>query len=291
MPKRSIHALLLALAFAVIPSAHALTADQAQALAVGESDARVAALQSITNSADERTVAFIRALADDAVKLVAGRPVIVVDDKAFDPVTGGEVALPDTAEEVMNNNRMRGEIDNAIATVSLMSPDVAIRRAALETLRGNVDVDKLPLLEKALAAETVPDLRSQLAQLRAAALLSSGNPALRLKAATLLGESDEASTKTLLVERLQTETDQGVKVALQKSLSALEARLAWGDRLGRFVQRNQLGQYFAAGGLGAGDYLWPHGRDQHGPRGADDDWCLCHLRGAGSFPEIPARRF
>jgi urea transport system permease protein len=250
MPKRSIHALLLALAFAVIPSAHALTADQAQALAVGESDARVAALQAITNSADERTVAFIRALADDAVKLVAGRPVIVVDDKAFDPVTGGEVALPDTSEEVMNNNRMRGEIDNAIATVSLMSPDVAIRRAALETLRGNVDVDKLPLLEKALAAETVPDLRSQLAQLRAAALLSSGNPALRLKAATLLGESDEASTKTLLVERLQTETDQGVKVALQKSLSALEARLAWGDRLGALFSGISLGSILLLVALG-----------------------------------------
>jgi urea transport system permease protein len=250
MPKRLIHTLLLALAFAVVPGAHALTADQAQTLAVGESDARVAALQAITNSADERTVAFIRALADDAVKLVAGRPVIVLDDKAVDPVTGAEVALPDTAEDVMNNNRMRGEIDNAIATVSLMSPDVATRRAALETLRGNVDVDKLPLLEKALTAETVPDLRSQLAQLRAAALLSSDNPALRLKAATLLGESDEASTKTLLVERLQTETDQGVKVALQKSLSALEARLAWGDRLGALFSGISLGSILLLVALG-----------------------------------------
>jgi urea transport system permease protein len=250
MPKRWIHALFLALACAAVPSAYALTAEQAQALAVGESDARVAALQSITQSADERTVAFIRALADDAVKLVAGRPVMVVDDKAVDPVTGVEVALPDTAEDVMNNNRMRGEIDNAIATVSLMSPDVAIRRAALETLRGNVDVDKLPLLEKALAAETVPDLRSQLAQLRAAALLSSDIPALRLKAATLLGESDEASTKTLLVERLQTETDQGVKVALQKSLSALEARLAWGDRLGALFSGISLGSILLLVALG-----------------------------------------
>jgi urea transport system permease protein len=250
MPKRSIHALLLALAFAVAPSAHALTAEQAQALAVGESDARVAALQAITNSADERTVAFIRALADDAVKLVAGHPVIVVDDKAVDPVTGAEVALPDTAEDVMNNNRMRGEIDNAIATVSLMSPDVATRRAALDTLRGNVDVDKLPLLERALAAETVSDLRSQLAQLRAAALLSSDVPALRLKAATLLGESDEASTKTLLVERLQAESDPGVKVALQKSLSALEARLAWGDRLGALFSGISLGSILLLVALG-----------------------------------------
>ncbi|MDZ7937402.1 MAG: urea ABC transporter permease subunit UrtB, partial [Rhodoferax sp.] len=180
MPKRWIHALLLALTCAAVSSAHALTAQQAQALAVGESDDRVAALHAIGQGADERTVAFIRALADDAVKLVAGHPVIVVDDKAVDPVTGAEVALPETAEDVMNNNRMRSEIDNAIATVSLMSPDVATRRAALETLRGNVDVDKLAPLEKALAAETVPALRSQLAQLRAAALLSSDDPALRL---------------------------------------------------------------------------------------------------------------
>jgi urea transport system permease protein len=250
MPKRLLQALILALACAAVPSAHALTAQQAQALAVGESDARVAALQAITQSADERTVAFIRALADDAVKLVDGHPVIVVDDKAVDPVTGTEVALPDTAEDVMNNNRMRGEIDSAIATVSLMSPDVATRRAAIDTLRGNVDVDKLPLLEKALAAETVPDLRVQLAQLRAAALLSSDNPTLRLKAATLLGESDEASTKTLLVERLQTEPDAGVKAALQKSLSALEARLAWGDRLGALFSGISLGSILLLVALG-----------------------------------------
>jgi hypothetical protein len=106
------------------PNAYGLTPDQAKAIAVGEGDARIDALRAAIVGADEKTVQFIQALADDAVKLVADK-VIVKDDKAFDPVTGLEAALPDTAEDVMNNNRMRGELDSALATLKLLSPDVA----------------------------------------------------------------------------------------------------------------------------------------------------------------------
>ena len=231
MPKQIIQLLLFATVF-VAGSAHALTAQEAKAIASGESDARVAALQAAVAKADERTVRFIQALSDDSVKLVGDVPVMVVDGKGVDPVTNAEVAIPDTAEDVMNNNRMRGELDNALAAVKLLSSDVAVRRAAVATLQGNVDMDKLELLDKALAAETASDIKAQLSLLRAAALLSSEDPAKRLEAATALGDSAQAATKTLLTERLQSESDGAVKAALQKSLGAVEARLAWGDRLG-----------------------------------------------------------
>jgi len=219
MPKHIIQLLLFATIF-VAASAHALTAQEAKAITSGESDARVEALQAAVAKADERTVRFIQALSDDSVKLVGDVPVVVVDGKGVDPVTNAEVDIPDTAEDVMNNNRMRGELDNALAAVKLLSANVAVRRAAVATLQGNVDMDKLALLDKALAAETVADIRDQLALLRASALLSSEDPAKRLEAATLLGDSGLAATKTLLSERLQGETESAVKVALQKSLGS-----------------------------------------------------------------------
>ena len=126
MPKQIIQLLLFATVF-VAGSAHALTAQEAKAIASGESDARVAALQAAVAKADERTVRFIQALSDDSVKLVGDVPVMVVDGKGVDPVTNAEVAIPDTAEDVMNNNRMRGELDNALAAVKLLSSDVAVR--------------------------------------------------------------------------------------------------------------------------------------------------------------------
>ena len=175
MPKRILQWLMIAMLL-IAARAHALSAEEAKGIASGESDARVAALQKAVENADERTVRFLQALSDDAVKLVGNVPVIMVDGKGVDPVTQAEVAVPDTAEDVMNNNRMRGELDNALAAVKLLSPDVAVRRAAINTLNGQVDAGQLPLLEKALATEAVPDLKEKLQQLRAAALLGQRRP-------------------------------------------------------------------------------------------------------------------
>jgi urea transport system permease protein len=249
MPKRILYWMTIA-TLLITPRAYSLSVDEAKAIASGESDARVEALQKAVENPDERTVRFIQALSDDAVKLVGEVPVIVVDGKGIDPVTQAEVQVPDTAEDVMNNNRMRGELDTALAAVKLLSPDATVRRAAIKTLGGQVDAGKLPLLQKALAQETEPDLKDMLNMLRAAAMLGSDNPALRLEAAAQLGSSAQASTKTLLMERLQAEDNGTVKAALQKSLGAVEARLAWGDRLGALFSGISLGSILLLVALG-----------------------------------------
>ena len=249
MPYR-ISRLLAAAAIFIAGHAYSLTAETAKSIAVGEGDDRIAALRAAVAGADEKTVLFIQALSDDAVKVVAGKPVLVTGDKAVDPVTGAETPLPDTAEDVMNNNRMRGEIDSALATLKLLSPDVAVRTDAIKTLQGEVDESKLPMLDKAFAQETVPELKDRLGLLRAAALLSSTDTAKRLEAAKLLADSSQAATKTLLIERLQVETDAGVKAALQMSLGKVESRLAWGDRLGAIFSGISLGSILLLVALG-----------------------------------------
>ena len=227
--------------FSIAANAHAISADKVKAIAIGEGETRIEALRGAVTEADEKTLAFIQALSDDAVKVVDGLPVIVKDGKAVDPVTGAESALSEAAEDVMNNNRMRGEIDSALAALKLMSKDEAVRREAVKTLQGEVDENKLPLLDKAFAQETVPDIKERLGLLRAAALSGSADSAKRLAAAQLLAESSQAATKTLLLERLSIETDPKVKSALQLSLSKVEARLAWGDRLGAIFSGISLG--------------------------------------------------
>jgi urea transport system permease protein len=176
--------------------------------------------------------------------------VIVKDDKAVDPVTGAASPLPDTAEDVMNNNRMRGELDSALAAMKLLSPVEAVRRDAIKALQGEVDEGKLKLLEKAFTQEAVPDLKDKLGQLRAAALMSSTDKTKRLEAVELLSQSAQASTKTLLLERLKVETEPDVKSALQLSLSKVESRLAWGDRLGAMFSGVSLGSILLLVALG-----------------------------------------
>ncbi len=242
--------LLLFAIFFIAGSAHSITAKEAKAIAIGEGDARIEALRAAVAGADEKTAQFIQALSEDAVKVVGGIPLIVKDDKGVDPVTGAEVALPDTAEDVMNNNRMRGELDTALAALKLLSGDPAVRREAVKTLQGEMDDSKLSLVDKAFAAETVPDIKERLGLLRAAALLDNADKTKRLEAANLLGQSALAATKTLLLEKQQTEADPAVKAALQLSLSKVESRLAWGDRLGAIFSGISLGSILLLVALG-----------------------------------------
>ena len=61
----------LAAALLFAGQANALTSAEALAIATGETDARVVALNKAAVSADDKTIAFLQALAADAVK-VAG---------------------------------------------------------------------------------------------------------------------------------------------------------------------------------------------------------------------------
>ena len=230
--------------------AQALTTDEAKAIAVGESDARVEALNKAVASADDKTAAFLQALSDDAVKVAGDRVFIFKDGKGFDPVSGVEVAVPPAAEDVVNNNRMRGELDSALAALKLFSKDEKTRIAAIKQLQSDADESKLPLLEKAFAAEQNLQIKEQLGLVRAAAMLGSEDKARRLQAATLLAGSAQANTKTLLLERIKVESEPDVKSALQKSLRQVEGALAWGDRLGAIFSGISLGSILLLVALG-----------------------------------------
>ena len=210
-------------------TAWSLTPQQVRALAVGETEERIAALNAQLAGADEKTVALIQALSDDAVKFTDSAVIVMKDAKGHDPVTGAEVAVPAAAEDVVNNNQMRSELDSALATIKLFSKDDKVRAEAVKTLQGEPDEAKLPLVEKAYAAETVPAIKEAIGHVRAAMLLGSADTARRLEASRSLGESGTPATKTLLLERQKVETDAAVKGAIAVALGRIEGRSSGGS--------------------------------------------------------------
>ena len=66
------------------------------------------------------------------------------------------------------------------------------------------------------ALEAVPDIKAQLARVRAVLLLGSIDPAKRLEAANLLAAATTSNAKTALIERLKVEDQPVVKAALQR---------------------------------------------------------------------------
>ncbi len=252
MPVRFPFRWLAALLVAMLSSlpAQALTPQQARALVAGETEGRIAALNAVLQGADDKTVALIQAISDDAVKFTDSAVFVMKNDKGFDPVTGAELPVPDTAEDVVNNNRMRSELDSALASIKLFSPDAKVRADAVKTLADEPDEAKLANVEKAYAAEPVPAIKQALAALRAAMRLGSADAAKRLAAAQSLGATGTPATKTLLLERQKVETDAAVRAAIVASLAQIEGRLAWGERLGVIFTGISLGSILLLVALG-----------------------------------------
>jgi urea transport system permease protein len=230
--------------------AHALTAEAARAMASGDTDERIAALQQAIATPDDATLAFIRAMGEDAVKIAGDKAIVMKDDKGYDPVSGAEVPVPDDAEDIVNNNRMRGEFDAALASLQLLSPDVAQRRTAIDALREETDEARLPLIEKALAAEKDVALQARLEAIRARILLASSDASQRLKAAQYLATSGNPGTRTVLLEQLRNEQDPQVKAAIQAALTAVEGRLQWGEKLAALFTGISLGSILLLVALG-----------------------------------------
>ena len=228
----------------------ALTPQQARALVVGEGEARISALNAQLAGADEKTVALIQAMSDDAVKFTDTAIFVMKDGKGYDPVSGAEAAVPEAAEDIINNNEMRGELDAALASIKLFSTDNKVRAEAVKVLAGDPSESKLPLVEKAYEAEADPVIKDALSRVRAAMLLGSADKGKRLDAAKSLGATGTPATKTLLLDRQKVETEADVKAAIGVALGQIEGRLAWGERLGVIFTGVSLGSILLLVALG-----------------------------------------
>ena len=243
-------ALLVAVACA---PASALDAAQARAIATGDNDARIAALQDAVTRGDPGVATFAQALLDDAVKTTATGVFVVRDDKAVDAATGQPAKLPGDAEDVSNNNRMRGALESALSGLRLLSPELPVRRAAVDDLaKGDVDPAMLPLVDKALAKETDATLKARLGRLQAAAQIASPDRARRLQAIQSLSHSGEPAVRALLQARLapDAETDPELRAQLAAAVAQVDGRLAWGERLGVLFTGISLGSILLLVALG-----------------------------------------
>ena len=208
---------------------------------------RIAALNEARGrAATTGRAAFLQALLDDAVKVAGGKVFVVDDGKArrrrppAPPAT-----LPDGAEDVVNNNRMRGELEAALAALQLFSPSAAERaRGRRASCSDQADEAQAAAdREGATPPRPTPALKAQLGLLRAAVLIVADDQAKRLEAAKLLARAATSRRrKTLLLERLSAgvETDAEVRGrAAARARQRCESRLAWGERARRAVHRRQ----------------------------------------------------
>ena len=238
--------------------AFALDGGLVEKLGLGDSDEKVAAINALAATGDPRAAEFLAALAEGDVQTAGKRVLVVKGDKANDAATGEAVApLPQDREDVVVNNRLRGAIAAALGALKLVAPERETRLAAVKALAGGADPAMLPLVKKALERETDPVIKPMLELVAATLELGSGDRDARIAAVRTLGLSGNPSTKTLLLSVLErrkdgtyADPDEDVRIEAQKSLRAVEDRLAWGERAGLAFAGVSLGSILLLAALG-----------------------------------------
>jgi len=241
--------LLLALSL-VASSAFALDRAAVEKLAFGDADEKTAALAALVLEADPRAVALLEALSEGEMQTAGKRILIVKGEEATDAVSGEKVApLPAEREDVVANNRLRREIEGALAAFKLLSPERARRLEAARALAAGADASMLELVKKALDKETDPDIKPLLELTAASMEMKSGDKQARLAAIRRLGESSSPNSRTLLSEAA-TDADADIRIEAQKSLRAVEERLAWREHAGLLFAGVSLGSILLLAALG-----------------------------------------
>ncbi|HSD62058.1 MAG TPA: urea ABC transporter permease subunit UrtB [Burkholderiales bacterium] len=255
MPLRLV--ILAVLAMIAVSAAAAVAPETVQRLAGEDSDEKIAAVQAIAATPGEAALRILRALGEDRLAVAGGRLVVQKDQGFMDAETGAILTpAPAAAEPITINNRVRREVQGALAGLRLFSPERDKRLEAARELEGSAEPEIAPAVRQALDRETDPQIRDILQLAYAQATLKSPDPALRLEAARALGASGNPNVKLLLAGLMEkkggefVEPDEDVRRAASASLRELERRLAWAETAGRVFSGISLGSILLLGALG-----------------------------------------
>jgi urea transport system permease protein len=250
--KKYLFAVLISLSM-FVGHAYALTSDQKIRLIKGDNELRIGALSKVAESSDIEAMPYIQAISNDQVKIKGNQVFIVNDSDVIDAMTGKTVELPDDAEDVVNNNQMRGELDATISALNLFSKEAKVRlEAAKALLDADPSAGRLVLIKKAEQQETDTAVKQVLFQVRAAIEITSEDKVVRLAAAKELGESANPGNKQILSSRLgpDGEKDQEVVAEIKHSLTLIKGHMALYDKLGQIFTGISLGSILLLAALG-----------------------------------------
>lgn len=159
---------------------------------------------------------------------------------------------PDDSRKLRLNNRLRGLVDNALASHQLLSSDASVRLAAAQQLQKSAQPAQVAFLDRRFANEPDAAVHAALGLALANLQLVATDPAVRLAAVRLLGETGDPMARTRLESLLDPgmETDPSVRTAAETSLAQVKRKLLIGELLGQAFSGLSLGSILLLAALG-----------------------------------------
>ena len=186
----------------------------------------------MASSGNARAAVILEALRDGRLVFSAAESKVFIkrtDDNLTDAESGANIdAVPTDVEPVRLNNRLRGLLNAALGSLTLMAPDPARRLESANAVFKSRDESALPALDKAIAAESVAAVKKALTE---------------AKAAVVLGMSDApAAERIIAINTIRDRSGQD-SLALLATLPAdapAEVRKAVADAVNSIQQRQDL---------------------------------------------------
>jgi urea transport system permease protein len=229
---------LLSVLASLVLAGAALAADLSSLvgnLTSGGLSERETAITALATSGEERAAPILEALA-------AGRLYVRTSDKLAVIATadGNRLALTDAVtgspagtaaeadlERVRVNNRLRGTIEAAVGSLTLMSPNPRVRLNAAEALFKRRDASALAALDQALAVEKDARIKRAMSEARAAIVLAAPDSPAAQKLAAIAVVRERADRDALGVLNTVAAGSEGeVKAAAAAAADSIQQTLA-----------------------------------------------------------------
>ena len=257
MTRSAIYLCCIVLALLSLPARAALDASQLSKLAADDNDAKVAVVKYLASHPSPEAQAVLTAMDNDALYQNQGRLLIVHDDQAMDAATLQALGpVPDSAESIIVNNRLRGAVQGALSAFKLFSSDLATRLKAARDVKQDPRPEQLPLIQQALAKETNAEIHQDLLLAQASIQIASTNEAERLAAVKILGGTNNPEVRTKLADMLiqnngqYNEASPVVRAAAQQALKSIDLRISLARAAASLFSGLSLGSVLLLAALG-----------------------------------------
>jgi urea transport system permease protein len=250
--------LMILLLFAALPA----RAEDLAAIVAGLGGAGFAdkekAIIALGKLGDPRAVPILQALGDDRLRKTPDGHIVIVTSlggatRLADAATGEELRdlAPDSLDRIIVNNRLRGALEGALGALTLFSPDRAARLAAAQDALRHPSADTVALLDKAIATEQDPEIRTAMQRSLFGARLFSGSKEERLAAIRALSTATDPQVKNLIDEfRYSANVDPELYQAAGEALAAIDSRLRWTGLAANLFQGISLGSVLLLAAIG-----------------------------------------
>jgi len=155
-------------------------------------------------------------------------------------------------EDITINNRIRGELASALASLRLFDPKPAVRLKAARELAGSAEPGNAPILARARDKETDPAIKALLTQAHGLATLTSPDMNVRIAAAKELATSADPDIRTRL-KALSEPANEAESLVRRTAFAAyieVKDRLTIGENVGRIFSGLSLGSILLLAALG-----------------------------------------